>query len=140
MELSAALALAPVRRVVCEADLLLPRALIGLHLQSWLTGIAGAVATATATAITLVAAAQAPLEAQSIAGRVVRSTDGAPILGVVVLLLDGAELVRARTLSDIEGRFVVRAPSPGKMRWKSWPAATTTAMSWMKTPTRSTTT
>lgn len=90
-------------------------------MKSWLTGIAGAVATATATAtaITLVAAAQAPLEAQSIAGRVVRSTDGAPILGVVVLLLDGAELVRARTLSDIEGRFVVRAPSPGTYRLRT---------------------
>jgi len=70
-------------------------------------------------ALVMLAAVHGPLAAQSIAGRVVRNTDGAAIMGVVVLLLDGAELVRARTLSDIDGRFVVRAPSAGTYRLRT---------------------
>lgn len=65
------------------------------------------------------AAVPALSHAQSISGRIVRSTDDAAIMGVVVLLLDGAEVVRARTLSDTGGRFMVRAPAPGTYRLRT---------------------
>lgn len=59
------------------------------------------------------------LRAQAITGSVVRGIDNAPILGVVVLLLDDAESVRARSLSDVQGRFTVRAPTPGTYRLRT---------------------
>jgi hypothetical protein len=49
----------------------------------------------------------------------VRSTDQAPIIGVVVLLIDADEVVRARTLSDVGGRYLVRAPAPGTYRLRT---------------------
>ncbi len=61
----------------------------------------------------------ATLSAQTISGRVTRSTDGAAILGVVVLLLDATDVVRARSLSDTTGSFVVRAPAPGSYRLRT---------------------
>ncbi|MCC7002264.1 MAG: carboxypeptidase regulatory-like domain-containing protein [Gemmatimonadaceae bacterium] len=63
--------------------------------------------------------APAALRAQAVNGTVVRGIDDAPILGVVVLLLDDAETVRARSLSDMQGRFVVRAPAPGTYRLRT---------------------
>lgn len=57
--------------------------------------------------------------AQTIRGTVIRSTDDAPIIGVVVLLLDSAEVTRARGLSDGAGGFTLRAPSPGRYRLRT---------------------
>jgi hypothetical protein len=54
--------------------------------------------------------------AQSIRGRVLRSVDQSPLVGVVVLLLDDQSEVRSRTLSSAQGLFVLRAPSPGTYR------------------------
>ena len=59
------------------------------------------------------------LAAQSVTGRIVRAADDAPIMGVVVLLIDAADVARARTLSDTGGRFVVRAPAPGAYRLRT---------------------
>lgn len=56
------------------------------------------------------------LTAQTVRGTVVRSTDDAPIVGVVVLLLDSTEIARARGLSDNTGRFELRAPGAGRYR------------------------
>ncbi len=71
-------------------------------------------------AVLLLLGAAAPaLRAQTISGRVVRSIDDVPIVGVVLLLLDEAETVRARSLSDTTGRFVVHAPEPGRYRLRT---------------------
>lgn len=59
------------------------------------------------------------LDAQSIRGTVVRSTDSEPIIGVVVLLLDSAEVARARSLSDARGRFQLRAHAAGRYRLRT---------------------
>ena len=67
----------------------------------------------------LASALPAVLAAQTIAGRIVHSSDQAPIVGVVVLLLDADEVVHARTLSDLSGRFAVRAPAPGSYRLRT---------------------
>lgn len=60
--------------------------------------------------------AAVPAAAQTLRGTVVRSTDDVPIVGVVVLLLDSTEVARARSLSDIGGRFELRAPRAGRYR------------------------
>jgi len=57
-----------------------------------------------------------PLTAQTVRGTVLRSTDAAPIIGVVVLLVDSTEIGRARGLSDANGNFTLRAPRPGEYR------------------------
>jgi hypothetical protein len=61
----------------------------------------------------------APLVAQVVRGTVRRSTDAAPIIGVVVLLVDSAEIGRARGLSDANGNFTMRAPRPGSYRLRT---------------------
>lgn len=56
------------------------------------------------------------LSAQTIRGQVVRSVDQSALVGVVVLLLDEASEVRARTLSGTGGLFVLRGATPGTYR------------------------
>jgi Carboxypeptidase regulatory-like domain len=69
-----------------------------------------------AAVLTLLLAVWQPLAAQTVRGTVIRSTDAAPIIGVVVLLVDSAEVGRARGLSDASGNFALRAPRPGEYR------------------------
>lgn len=72
------------------------------------------------TLLLLAATVAAPVAgAQVIRGAVVRSTDEAPIIGVVVLLLDTAEVPRARSISDARGAFTLRAPAPGRYRLRT---------------------
>ncbi len=59
------------------------------------------------------------LAAQAVRGTVLRAVDQAPILGAVVLLLDESEAVRARGLSDVQGRFTLRAPAAGRYRLRT---------------------
>ena len=75
-------------------------------------------AAAFAGALALLLAAPC-LPAQAIRGTVVRSTDDAPIIGVVVLLIDSTELARARGLTDARGTFQLRAPTPGTYRLRT---------------------
>jgi len=56
------------------------------------------------------------LQAQTVRGTVVREIDRSAIRGAVVLLLDESSAVRARTLSTVQGVFVLRAPSAGTYR------------------------
>ncbi len=73
-----------------------------------------------ALAVGFVAASALPgvLAAQAVRGTVVdRST--APVPGVVVLLLDAANNVAARDLSDETGAFRVAAPHPGAYRLRT---------------------
>ncbi len=74
---------------------------------------------AAAVGLALAGALSAPLAAQTIRGTVVRSTDTAPIIGVVVLLMDSAEVARARGLTDARGAFQLRAPAPGRYRLRT---------------------
>lgn len=54
--------------------------------------------------------------AQSIVGKTVDATSGAPIVTAAVELLDGVSAVRARVLTDSTGAFRVMAPLPGRYR------------------------
>lgn len=63
----------------------------------------------------LLAAAASSLPAQVVTGTVVER-GSAPVEGAMVVLLDGDDRPRARTLSDASGRFRVRAPGPGVWR------------------------
>ena len=70
-----------------------------------------------AVAVLALTALAAPLlRAQTVRGTVTRSIDQSAIRGAVVLLLDERSAVRARTLSTVQGVFVLRAPSPGTYR------------------------
>lgn len=55
------------------------------------------------------------LAAQTVRGTVA-GTDGAPIAGAIVVLLDDAGATRATVLGDEKGRFRVQAPGPGRYR------------------------
>ena len=59
------------------------------------------------------------LAAQLLRGSVLRSRDELPIVGAVVLLLDTADVARARGLTDMQGRFFLRAPAPGRYRLRT---------------------
>ena len=88
-------------------------------MRSSLTAFLAPIARAAAAgAIALLLAAPC-LQAQAIRGTVVRSTDDAPIIGVVVLLIDSTELARARSLTDARGTFQLRAPTPGTYRLRT---------------------
>lgn len=56
---------------------------------------------------------------QSVTGSVVDSATGAPVRGIVVLLLDTAGTRRNATLVDSLGRFALRAPGAGTYRIRS---------------------
>lgn len=56
------------------------------------------------------------LHAQSMIGRVVSATGDAPVPGVLVSLLDSADVAVARALTDASGRFELGAPRPGRYR------------------------
>ncbi len=66
--------------------------------------------------ITCVAVVAPALHAQSVRGTVIRDVDRSAIRGAVVLLLDESSAVHARTLSTVQGVFVLRAPSAGTYR------------------------
>lgn len=68
---------------------------------------------------TMVAASATDLPAQSIRGVIVAAEGDAPPIGVHVVLLDTAGSRRASTLSDQDGRFMLRAPAPGLYRLRS---------------------
>lgn len=57
-----------------------------------------------------------PMQAQTVRGIVVEEGSDAPIGGVMVILLDTAGQVAARTLSDDAGHFAVEVPQPGRYR------------------------
>ncbi len=63
----------------------------------------------------LVAGAPEAADAQSLRGRIV-DAGGVPVPGAVVELLDSASVVRARTLSDAAGGYVVTAAAAGVYR------------------------
>ena len=90
-------------------------------IHSFARALRVALGTALSAVLVLLAVVSTPgaLRAQAVSGTVVRGIDDAPILGVVVLLLDDAETVRARSLSDTQGRFVVRAPTSGTYRLRT---------------------
>lgn len=54
--------------------------------------------------------------AQTVVGRVIADTDGTPLRSVAVTLLGESNDQAGRTLTDEDGRFVLRAPSPGIYR------------------------
>jgi hypothetical protein len=54
-----------------------------------------------------------PLRAQGIRGRLLEATAEVPVVGSLVVLEDSAGKRVAQTVSGTEGRFVLRAPSPG---------------------------
>jgi hypothetical protein len=54
------------------------------------------------------------LAAQSVQGSLVQSSDGAPLAGVSVTLLDLAGVPVASAVSDDGGAFTLRAPEPGE--------------------------
>ena len=56
------------------------------------------------------------LAAQAVLGRVVRETDGAPVLEALIILLDDRGRERARTVSSPTGGFELRAPAAGLYR------------------------
>jgi hypothetical protein len=62
------------------------------------------------TVLTLLGAA-GPLDAQLVRGQVVDSVLGVPVAGATVVLLDASGAEVARTVSDGEGLFLLRAPS-----------------------------
>lgn len=55
-----------------------------------------------------------PLAAQSVAGRVTHASGGVPLAGVYVSLTNEAGSFVAGGLTDVEGRYVLRAPAPGR--------------------------
>ena len=55
-----------------------------------------------------------PLAAQTVGGIVLEEGSGAPIEGAMVVLLDSAEHVAARTITDATGRFLAEVPQPGR--------------------------
>ncbi len=64
----------------------------------------------------MVATAVGPsvLRAQTVEGRLLDERIGIPIDGAIVVLLDGEGNRRAQTLTDQEGRFVIRARAAGR--------------------------
>lgn len=63
--------------------------------------------------------APAPAVAQTVQGELREGVHGEPVRGVLVVLMDDEERVRAGTLSDEEGRFSLRAPGPGAWTLKA---------------------
>lgn len=63
--------------------------------------------------LTLVAVDAAPLEAQTVRGRLLESGRETPVGSGMVVLLTETNAVIDRTVTDEEGRFVLRAPDPG---------------------------
>lgn len=57
--------------------------------------------------------AATPLRAQTVIGRVVEAGSGQPIQGSFVQLFDIDGVARARVLTGIDGRFVLRVPTAG---------------------------
>lgn len=55
-----------------------------------------------------------PLAAQTVAGRVTHASGGVPLAGVYVSLTNEAGSFVAGGLTDAEGRYVLRAPAPGR--------------------------
>jgi hypothetical protein len=56
------------------------------------------------------------LHSQSIQGVVLERSAQAPITGAIVLLLDEADTQLGGTLTDADGRFLLRVPVPGRYR------------------------
>jgi hypothetical protein len=61
----------------------------------------------------------APLHAQSVVGKVVDATTGAPIATAEIQLLDALAAVRAHVLTDTAGAFRIMAPLPGSYRLRA---------------------
>jgi hypothetical protein len=59
------------------------------------------------------------LAAQTIRGQVFDSISGTPLGTGFVVLLDNRGIEVGRTLSDLEGRFVIHAAAPGRYRLRS---------------------
>jgi protocatechuate 3,4-dioxygenase beta subunit len=59
------------------------------------------------------------LHAQAVRGVLVERGNGRPVRGAFVVLLDERDAEVARALTDDAGRFLVRAPSPGRYRLQS---------------------
>lgn len=59
------------------------------------------------------------LQGQSVGGEVVVAEKGRPLTGTVVVLLDEAGTRRTSVLSDSNGRFLLRAPVPGRYRLRA---------------------
>ena len=58
----------------------------------------------------------APLRAQVVRGTVVDSASGAPVNGVVVVLIDATAAPHGGAFTDPQGRFELRAPAAGQWR------------------------
>ena len=67
----------------------------------------------------LVALARTSAQAQVVSGQVVDSVSAMPVPRGFVVLLDRANAEVARGLADPDGRFTLRAPSPGTYRLRS---------------------
>ncbi len=62
----------------------------------------------------LVLAWRCPARAQSVRGELIDEATGRPIDAAFVILLDAQHVRRAGSLTDSSGRFVLRAPAPGR--------------------------
>lgn len=67
-----------------------------------------------ATVLFLMLLRVAPVAAQVVRGTVLEQGSGPPIDGAMVIVMDGAEHVVARSLTDDEGRFLARVEHPGR--------------------------
>jgi hypothetical protein len=65
---------------------------------------------------TCAALVASPLSAQSIRGRVVDESSGEAVSGVSAVLVNPSGVQQGATQSDPRGRFVLRAPAPGRYR------------------------
>lgn len=61
----------------------------------------------------------APLSSQIVQGRVLNATGGEPVAAATVELLAGRDEIQVRVSSDEDGRFMLRARSPGTFRIRS---------------------
>src|SRR5256885_196029 len=66
-----------------------------------------------------IAAAGAAAHAQIVRGTVVARGDSTPLSSAVVVLLDRAGAIRARTLPDGPGRFSLRIGEPAELRLRA---------------------
>jgi len=67
--------------------------------------------------LSLGAIARSP--AQTLRGELVGATTGLPVAFGLISLLDSARLERDRTVTAVDGRFVLRAPGPGEYRLRA---------------------
>jgi hypothetical protein len=69
-----------------------------------------------ALALLAAPALTAPLNAQTVSGRLIDSESRLPVSNGTVSLLDTLGIAVARVLTDPEGHFTLRAPGPGRYR------------------------